>query len=379
MGAHGRLSMLAHPSAMNVQFCDLCNESIPLADLDSGRAVRRNERLICAACEGAMSGHHARPEGAGLPLAGVPVPSAAPSAGSAVPAVALSFASVALVVAVGGCAYFLWQMEDFGQSAQAELERLERSLPEQTRSASAELLELVRRSEERVTDAQRELVDLGRRLDALERGVVDSGDLERRIERVEERQALLSDLASRVDHQAALLAELELALAEAGGAAAPASAASGPARTATETPVPVAAAPAAATEETKPTWEPLVAELTSPTGSTRWQAVQALGKTGDARVVPHLLPLLDDTDLFVRMAVARLLGDLGSMKAIPGLIETLEDEEVSVRESALVSLRKLSGQSIPFDPKARDGERAKRIKDWREWWEKAEKELLGAR
>jgi len=52
---------------MNVFFCDLCNESIPQADLDLGRAVRRNERLICAACEAAMSG--------GAPLAAPAPPS----------------------------------------------------------------------------------------------------------------------------------------------------------------------------------------------------------------------------------------------------------------------------------------------------------------
>lgn len=359
---------------MNVHFCDLCNESIPLADLDSGRAVRRNERLICAACEGAMSGHHARPDLGSEPLPRV-VPASPPPVGSAVPAVALAFASVGLVISIGASAYFLWRLDEVGRNASTELERLARSVPEQTRSASAELLEQARRSEVRVSDAQRELVDLGRRLDALERGVADSGTLERRIERVEERQALLTDLSSRIDHQAAALAELEFALSSQVVSAPPSAAEPGPVAPRAETVQPEASAPAAAAA---PTWEPLLPDLASATGSTRWQAVQSLGKTGDPRVVPHLLPLLDDSDLFVRMAVARLLGELGAMEAIPGLIDTLDDEEVSVRQSALESLRKLSGQSIAFDPKARDVERAKRIKAWREWWEKAEKELLGA-
>ena len=105
--------------------------------------------------------------------------------------------------------------------------------------------------------------------------------------------------------------------------------------------------------------------------------MQSLGKTRDPRVVPHLVPLLKDGDIFVRMAVARLLGELGSHTAIPALIDALEDEEVSVRESALVSLRTLSGQSFPFDPKARDGDRSKRVKAWRDWWEEAAKTLLG--
>jgi len=365
---------------MNVQFCDLCNESIPLSDLENGRAVRRNERLICAACEGAMSGAHARPAPESAAAAQAParlVQQGAPAGGSAVTAVALAFASVALVVAIGASAYLLWQLEEHGRESSAELERLEQSLPEQTRSASAEWLELARRSEQRVSDAQRELVDLGRRLDALERGVADSGTLERRIERVEERQALLTDLSSRIDHQAAALTELELALAE--GRSEPARSLEEPTPKVSELGTLEPEVTPTEPTEGAPTWEPLLADLASPTGSARWQAVQALGKTGDARVVPHLVPLLEDGDLFVRMAVARLLGDLASTQAIPALIEALDDDEVSVRESALVSLRKLSGQSIAFDPKARDGERAKRIKAWRDWWEKAEKELLGAR
>ena len=80
--------------------------------------------------------------------------------------------------------------------------------------------------------------------------------------------------------------------------------------------------------------------------------------------------------------IAKLAGlntrtiDLRGRTAIPGLIDTLEDEEASVREAALVSLRALSGQNIPFDPLARDGDRSKRVKAWRDWWEEASKELL---
>lgn len=370
--------MIASPSSMNVQFCDLCNESIPLSDLDSGRAVRRNERLICAACESAMSGHHERPEvkseaGAFPP----PRPAVAPVA-SAVPAVALAFASVALVVAVGASAYLLWQLEERRLATESELAALARSVPEQTRGATVELLERARRGEEAVADAQRELVDLGRRLDALERERVDGSGLERRMERLEERQQLVLDLSSRVDHQAAALAEFELALAQGRAASRPAEPEPEPVRLATD-PLPDERAASALEPESEetPSWTPMLADLASPTGSTRWQAVQSLGKTRDPRVVPHLVPLLADSDIFVRMAVARLLGELGSHTAIPALIDALEDAEVTVRESAHASLRKLSGQSFPYDPKARDGERAKRIKAWRDWWEEASKTLLG--
>jgi hypothetical protein len=368
--------MIAQSSAMNVHFCDLCNESIPLSDLDSGRAVRRNERLICSACELAMSGHHARPEGkleGGAPSLPAPRPIPQP-VGSAVPAVALAFASVALVVAVGAAAYLLWQIDQQEEAGARELERFARSVPMEVQSATAELFERARRGEEAVADAQRELVDLGRRLDALERTQVDGSGLTQRMEKLEERQELVLDLSSRIDHQAAALTELELAFAGLGSELS--ARASQPERTKEDAAPPPLATDAPLPEEA-PSWTGLLADLASATGSTRWQAVQSLGKTRDPRVVPHLVPLLDDSDIFVRMAVARLLGDLESHTAIPALIQALEDEEVTVRESALHSLRKLSGQSFPYDPKARDSERAKRIKAWQDWWDEASKTLLG--
>src|SRR5688572_7688013 len=105
-------------TSMDLYFCDLCNESIPQADLDLGRAVRRNDRLICVACESAMSSGSARPERpraeVEVPQLVAPAPPPPPpppsthSSSSSVPAVALAFASVALVAVVGASAYLYW-------------------------------------------------------------------------------------------------------------------------------------------------------------------------------------------------------------------------------------------------------------------------------
>jgi len=40
---------------MDITFCDLCNESVPQADIELGWAVRRSGRLICMRCDAAMS------------------------------------------------------------------------------------------------------------------------------------------------------------------------------------------------------------------------------------------------------------------------------------------------------------------------------------
>src|SRR5262245_35426012 len=98
----------------NVSFCDLCNESIPQADLDQGRAVRRNERLICAACEAAMS---SRPMTDAGPDVGASAahstqhlpPAPAAEGGSSVVVVALALSALALIVAAGAAFFALVQ------------------------------------------------------------------------------------------------------------------------------------------------------------------------------------------------------------------------------------------------------------------------------
>ncbi|MEW6071892.1 MAG: hypothetical protein AB1726_04750, partial [Planctomycetota bacterium] len=61
---------------MEIHFCDLCNESVPQVDLDTGRAVLRNGRVVCSQCEKAMS----------RDLGPVPAPKAPPAETSPLPA-----------------------------------------------------------------------------------------------------------------------------------------------------------------------------------------------------------------------------------------------------------------------------------------------------
>lgn len=360
---------------MNLYFCDLCNESIPQADLDLGRAVRRGERLICAACESAMT---TAPAQADTPaLVAQPLPRVAGSSASPVAAVALAFATVALLAGVAAAAYFFWRLEDQAQALGRQMSDLERTAPEHARTVSAALDDEAAAREAEIAAARAALQALSERVHELEQADPQASALERRIEKLDQRLAALDDLSSHVQHQSRVIDDLGRALAEVSRAPAAESTArapepppeTGPARA--SSPSPAASAPGGAL------FEKWVADLASPDSGTRWQAVQWLGGTREPEAVPHLVPMLADEDIFVRMAACRHLGDIGSVEAIPALIDTLEDEEASVREAALVALRGLSGQSIPFDPLARDGDRSKRIKAWRDWWEDASKELLG--
>jgi hypothetical protein len=351
---------------MNVLFCDLCNESIPQGDLDAGRAVRRNGRLICVACEAAMTPRPPAPPGPSRPAA----PRGTPGQGaSSILAIALAFAAVAVVVSAGSSAWLLVRfdgrmndLQALQRASQRDAFDRERRLAATMEAGAGENGALMRGLQEgqRRTEA---------RLGDLELAVERARGLADRLDGIEGRLADLARLGGVQDRMATEMAELGLTLAELREALRPAEATAEPAR---EERV-VSKRPEAPTERA-PSWMGLVGDLSSQNSGTRWQAVQALAKTGDAAVVPHLLPRLEDTDIFVRMAAARTLGDLGARDAIPSLIDTLEDEEASVREAALVSLRTLSKQDIAFDPLAREGERAKRVKDWRDWWERASRE-----
>jgi len=357
-------------TVMNLYFCDLCNESIPQADLDLGRAVRRNERLICAACEAAMSGSHARPAPTTpAPLAAphIPQPVRESSSGSSIAAVALAFSSVALVAGIGAATYLFWRLEDGFVATRQRLADLERSAPEPARTVAAALAEESRTRESEAAETRASIQALSAHLAELEQGNAQVSALERRVEKLDERFGAVDDLASRVQHQAGVIDQLNETVAAISVARPTEPREEAPARR----PEVAEKQPPPAPEASRPAWERWVPDLSSPDSGTRWQAVQGLGGSHDVAVVPHLVPMLADTDIFVRMAACRHLGDLGSVEAIPKLIDALEDEEASVREAALVALRSLSGQSIPFDPLARESDRSRRVKDWRDWWESA--------
>jgi len=125
-----------------------------------------------------------------------------------------------------------------------------------------------------------------------------------------------------------------------------------------------------------PAWTTLVPNLADANPSTRWEAVDELGRSKDPAVIPHIAPLLRDSDLFVRMCAARVLADLGTLQAVPALIDALEDAEPTVRESAWHALRTLTGKDFKFDPQGNDADRQKKVKSWREWWKKEGEGLL---
>ena len=393
-------------SPMKIQFCDLCNESVPEGDFAKGKAVMRNGRVVCSTCDNVMSPQKPllQSQSAGVPdatrlSAGVgpgpgSVPDSMPS-WSAAPAPAPvhrrlrlgmsraggggAWVGVLALLTLGCSAWYFWQVLTIqrleGARANGELtsgmERLESNLDRFSLSAQRREEDMEARMQSRwnrqqekvetlVTKYGQDLVAANERLTALDAGLIqlqlaqrtDGVELGRRMD-----DLLAQSMKSRLelDVLAARVEDSRNALAQ-----------SASTQRTLVVEQPQAAAYAAE-----------VADLASDVAGTRWNAVSALGETGDPAVVPHLIPLLKDDDVFVRMAVARVFGDLGAPVAIEPLIAALADEEPIVREAAMAALHILTGRDFRFDPHAKSGERIKRVNAWKDWWKKAKADFVG--
>lgn len=377
--------------SMKIQFCDLCNESVPQSEFEQGRAFLRKGRIICSRCEQAMSTHLPH-VGAGVPIQSAHAQPAAPSGpvpqlaaaprsegGTGLLAGVLAALALVMVVVVSlmtaerlselekqGYAQGQAQSRDL-RSGLAELEaRLAPGIKadQQLLAAQAARLESLDQAQRMQLEAARaESNALAAQLAALGADGGRVHTLER--QQAELREALGAALA-RVDALGAQNQRLseELGAARDKAGAAPAAAAPAP------------AAPA------EPTWMALVRQLQDASPTERWSAVDGLGKVlldGERAVVPHLLPMLKDSDTFVRMVSARVLGDAKCAESVGALIDALEDSEPSVREASAIALRDITGRDFGFDPLANEGERAKRVRAWRDWWKKAAEEFLGGK
>ena len=369
---------------MDLYFCDICDESIPVTDLDRGMAFRRGDRVVCAACDNSMSPKSATdavdgqaasaiPEAA-AGSAETPSPSQVAATGSAVPVTSppgsasvgfLKFALLGLLV------FFASQERSrligVQERSQASIDGLlaadesadqrfsdfqttiSRSDQEQAISVNAQVLKVSGDSEAGLVNLRARLGRIENSLEALrQEGVKDRQSLGEELRGLEAELSVskggFGELAGVVEGIGERTASLEDLLQ--GG---------------------LSLGPSLDAKGKAPRWAATLVDLTDASAGNRWTAVTALGDTGDKRVVPHLLPMLKDDDVWVRMAAARVLGELGSLEAVSALIGSLGDVQVAVREVAVVSLRLISGKDFRFDPLGKESDRDKARAAWRKW------------
>lgn len=363
---------------MEPVFCDLCQQSVPVPDLDAGRARRREGRVVCGSC---------------LALLAPPPPGGAPS-----PALAglertrtrgtlilvTVLACAALVVAVVAAGLILLRLEDQDRQAHREQTRLAAEVNELRQRALGQERLAARLVREELEGLRRELGEAARvpearlRELALEQLGAAREELARELAAVRPRRAEepageaadapasvpllagLSDLEDRLAWLEDQLSDLRLrrdlpperAPIDPGLPRPPFAGADAPARA---------------------TW---VASLASEDPAVRVGALFALAAAGDRAAVRDVLPLLSDPHPYVRESAARLLERLDARPAVQALIGALDDDDVHVREAAVTALRGITRRSFAYDPRADTPSRAAAIEAWRAWWRDAWKSFL---
>ena len=91
-----------------------------------------------------------------------------------------------------------------------------------------------------------------------------------------------------------------------------------------------------------PGWLPLlIAELSSPDASLRYEAATACGELGEEESVSHLIELSDDNDSEVQIAAVQALGKIGGSEARQHLEKCLSSSSEAIRQVATQALHEL--------------------------------------
>lgn len=359
---------------MELYFCDLCQEAVPQADLDTGIATHSGERTVCRACHAAMASAQAADQPASPP--GAPRPSGAPTdratptptgRGALGPGLAAVLGVMAILLSLLVAIVLLVRIElvagEAEQRAVRDGERVER-VEERVAGTRAGAVAAGRDAAESVVVQELERLDsVERQLRELRALLAGREPAPRGAEGRDEPEApstvrepgllLPGDAMERVDGLEEQLLFLQARVHD------------------------LLTAEARRTEGREPVERlelpegevgVLVAQLAHEDPIERVAALYGLALSEDPGVAGHLTPLLADTDPYVRALSARILERLEARSAVQPLIDALADPEVVVREASVGALRHITGRQHGFDPRGSSGDRYLGARRWRDWW-----------
>jgi len=336
---------------MKIYFCDGCNESIPLTDIQAGQVTTVKGKLFCRNC----------------------IPPGGPAAaGPVTPATRRGAGPITVTLLLALLAYTVWRDLPARLGGPGDREASEELSAGSERDAagqlSADLAALRQAGDEldrkltfqrgdvdslraMAADLQRGLDSLRESLDGLQRGQAETGQL---IEQLNLQENRTHALEARIDTLADMLASQQQLLAVRASQA--------------EAPGPEARAAAPAVDPTlQAELDSIRRQLLDPDAGQRFGAVDRIAKGRYKQLVGALLPVLSDEDPFVRSLAMQVLGDFGAVEAVPPLLDVLEDPSPIIRKAAAETLVRLTGYDAGFDPRGSEGERKKAVKKWRDW------------
>lgn len=342
-------------AAMEIRFCDLCHESIPDADFETGRAVAIDGRTMCVACGLKRSLSLAGPRSwltllLGLYAAGV---------------------TTWLLVKRGDVAQEM-RAESAGTLAQAEagtrraVEGLETRLAGVADGIRPQLDRLSQDQGLLAAKLEADRSALHSRLDLLQGR---SEAVERQSREVHE---WLRELKARAERELAQPKPVEPTPAPAPPV--PPEPAPAPAPAPAPEPPPEAASP----KPDAPTADPAELDhwidlLQDPNASIAFSATISLARLKDLKAVAPLVKALRTyKDFYVRLGAADALRELKACDGVPDLIDALNDNDDLVRSSADMALKGITLHEEPFAPSLGRQELRRLQTAWRKWWKENE-------
>jgi HEAT repeats len=120
----------------------------------------------------------------------------------------------------------------------------------------------------------------------------------------------------------------------------------------------------------------LLATLKDSDPMRRFSAVMELARFRTPAVVAALEGMLQDPESYVRDGSVRTLRKINSPSSIPAIIKALRDDDFFVRASAREGLKSMTTADIQFDPNADAAERERAVREWEGWWQLNKDRLL---
>ncbi len=376
----------ARHEEIRLHFCQRCGISIPVADVESGRAPPAPGGFLCAGCVYVERDREWAP--AGAPAA--PAPAARRDGGSR------ALAAVALLYVVGASTFLLIREVNRKPpelilpatfASARDMQKLDAAVVDLDRKVRDALGDLATNDTElrgSLTKLQEGLAALRRRADETQRANLERSEklVTGLLELTEMTVGLKRDIPGILED----LRGVRELVASGSGTAKPPSG-TDPSAPGMETP-PVAPGPSREEMERQRQLADYVRKLTEKGSSdqTRYNAAVQLGDLRDPAAIDPLMQALekDPYDL-VRRAAAWSLGMMGKegIRAVPALIRQIGQKEEYVGymcERALGEITKAAlgaAVSFKYDPTMSQRERRAIQKKWEDWWEQ-NRHLLGA-
>lgn len=344
---------------MEISFCDRCHESVPDADLESGKAVRIGGKVLHIPC----------------------------AFRRAMPGAGRTILALLSLVALGGATYAVVRLHDGGRDGElrGELEARWRADDDATakrvgdvhRAAlAAERAELVRQIDAgfaRIAEASAATSTAT----AEARATVE-GRLAAYREQVDAAQKRLDDLDRRLEKISGWVEEVRNLAA----------------RSASAPPVPTPATPPVPTPSTEPAAPPVsrtpavdpkvaaereaelkkwIEKLKDPDPSTSFSATYKLKDLKDLRATGPLVETLrTNRDYYTRLGAASALMEFRACDAVPALLDALDDKEELVQTAAADALLAITGHDAKWVPALTKKEKKAKREEWTKFWKENE-------